>query len=521
MPRDATGAAVSAGSGTAAEVAMDVVRRGGNAVDAAIAGSAAQCVVEMPWCGLGGDAFALIRTADGDVVAFNGSGAAPAAAWDVTAGLTKVPRFGPLSVAVPAIVDAWAELNGRLGSMPLADLLEPARRLAGDGFALDERLARTLAHAPTIENGDQLVPLVDGQHIVAGERFRQPELAESLAAIAAEGRDAMYHGELGKRIADHVAAHGGALALDDLIAHVGDWAPPRSVVYRGVRVSSNGLVSSGVLLLLALSVLQRVWPDRLPASELEVNDTLVRLKGELFGSVAPLLGDPRHGAIVDVLDDEVVDRITAALVARSPSAAHESAPPAADTTSLAVAAPDGSTVCFIHSLFNEFGSRELVPGTGVVLNDRLANLVVAGEAGRSRPNALVPGRRPLHTLHGYLAEWPDGRVVAGATPGGRGQVQTNAQVLLRLIDREETLQAAVSAPRWVHGLPRSSADDQTLYLEPDLTYLEEGLGGLGHSVEVVDGEPSDRFGNCTVVARHGVHLEAAADHRRGGRALVE
>jgi len=513
-------AAVSAGSQIAATVAMEVLREGGTAIDAAIAGSAAQCVVEMPWCGVGGDAFVLARTPDGEVVGFNGSGAAPRAVLDAAAGMIKVPRFGPVSVAVPAIVDAWSCLHERFSTAAFADLLEPARRLAGDGFALDQRLAGSLAHVATLEGGDQLAPIVAGRDLDRGARFTQPDLAETIGAIAADGRDGFYRGVIAKQIVDHVNDRGGALGLDDLAAHRGEWVSPLSVPYRGATVHSNGLVSTGVLVLVALRVLEQLWPGGVPADEVTVTDTLVRLKALLFGTVSPTLGDPRHVDVPDVLTDGTVERLVAALAAGRPPASSIDAPAAADTTSLAVVAPDGSAACIIHSLFNEFGSRELVPDTGIVLNDRLANLVVGDPAGRPAANALVPGRRPMHTLHGYVVEWADGGFALGATPGGRGQVQTNLQVLTGLIDRGEPVGRAVAAPRWVHGMPRASADDDALYLEEGLAPLAGRLSELGHVVEVVDAGGSDRFGNCTVVAERGGVLEAAADHRRGGEALL-
>lgn len=514
-------AAVSAGSELGADVAMNVLRAGGTAVDAAIAGSAAQCVVEMPWCGIGGDAFVIVRSPDGTVTGLNGSGAAPASVCDAVAGMSKVPRFGAASVAVPAIVDVWTELHDRFGTVALADLLEPAKKLAGDGFCVDDRLAAALARVPSIEGGDQLAALVGRSPIGAGARFVQRDLAETLGAVAADGRDGFYSGVIAKRIADHVADRGGALGLEDLAAHSSAWTPTLSVPYRDVVVHSNGLVSSGALLLVGLSVLERIWPDGPPTDDVETTDVLVRLKRLLFATVAPQLGDPKFGDVPDVLDDAIVEQLAAKLIDGTPLTPGVTAPAGSDTTSLAVAAPDGSTVSFIHSLFNEFGSRELVPDTGIVLNDRLANLVVVDtERATSLPNALVPGKRPLHTLHGYLVEWRDGRVVAGATPGGRGQVQTNLQVLVQLIDRRHALQASVTAPRWVHGMPRSSADDESLYIEPGLAPLRDDLARRGHVVEVVDAESSDRFGNCTAVLQHGGVVHAAADHRRGGTALT-
>lgn len=513
--------AVAAGSAPAADAAMQVLRDGGNAVDAAIAGSLVQCVVEMPWCGIGGDAFVLVHRPDGTVVGFNGSGAAPLGVLSSVGDLVKIPRFGPLSVAVPAIVDAWVEVHEGLGSVPFAALCEPARRLAGDGFVLDERLAAALARVPSIEGGDELAALVSGVDPVAGQRFVQRDLAGTIEILATDARDAFYGGILAKQIADHVSQRGGALGVDDLALHHGMWASPVSTRYRDTVVHSNALVSSGVLVLVALRVLEGVWPEGRPTDEVAFTDFLVRLKRLLFGVVAPQLGDPQFGDVADVLNDGTVERLRAELIGGAPGARRADAPAATDTTSLAVADTDGTTVCFIHSLFNEFGSRELVPSTGIVLNDRLANLVVVDQTqAGGAPNALVPGKRPLHTLHGYVVTGPDGRVITGATPGGRGQVQTNVQVLTRIIDGGVSLQDAVSAPRWVHGMPRSSADDDTLYVEPGLGDLAAGLVALGHQVEVIDAASSDRFGNCTVVSRHDDVLGAAADHRRGGKAII-
>jgi gamma-glutamyltranspeptidase/glutathione hydrolase len=514
-------AAVSAGSALACDVASAVLADGGGAVDAAIAGSAAQCVVEMPWCGLGGDAFVLVRTASGEVAGFNGSGAAPAGVLAAAADVARVPRFGPLSVAVPAIVDGWGQLHDRFGTVPFAELLEPARRLAADGFALDGRLAATLRRIPTIEGGHQLLGLLGDAGVAAAERFVQRDLAETIGTIAEDGRDSFYRGTLAKRLADHVLDRGGALSVDDLAAHRGDWVDPLTIGYRGTTVRSNGLVSTGVLVLVALRVLEELWPGALPDDDVAVTDTLVRLKRLLFGTVSPLLGDPRRADVPDVLADGTVSRLADQLRhPERPVALQQDVPPASDTTSLAVIAPDGSAACIIHSLFNEFGARELVPDTGIVLNDRLANLVVdpAADAADAPSNALAPGRRPLHTLHGYVIEWDDGDYALGATPGGRGQVQTNVQVITRLLDRGCGLQEAVSEPRWLHGLPRSAADDDSLYLEEGLAHLASALGGRGHTVEVVGDSNSDRFGNCTVVTRRMGTLEAAADHRRGGTA---
>ena len=503
---------MSAGGSHAAAVALSILRDGGNAVDAAIAGSAVQCVTELPWCGVAGDAFALVRQPDGATVAFNGSGAAPQGVLDALGPAAKVPRFGPLSVGVPATVDAWVSLHERFGSMPFADLLEPARRFAADGTPIDGKLSAALDGISRDQGGEQIEPLLQG--VVTGDcpLLRQPDLAGTIEAIAASGRSEFYCGSIGSAICEHVARRGGAITTHDLANHRGVWSSPLALDYRGNVVSTNQPVSMGVLLLVCLAVLEHRHPDGLPDDVVDVVDELVRLKHLVFGELLPRLGDPLFVDNPDLLAPDAIahvsDRLDHQVIGSADLAG-------TDTTSLAVSAPDGSAVTFIHSLFNEFGARELVPGTGIVLNDRLANLRPDGGA-----NALVPGKRPMHTLHTYMVDRPDGSMIAGATPGGRGQVQTNLQVLIRVLDGDHGLQRAVTAPRWVNGMPRVSPSDTTLYVEPGLSELVTPLTERGHQVTLIAEEISDHFGNCTVVGRSSSadHHTAAADHRRHGAA---
>lgn len=510
--------AVSAGSALAAGAAMRVLQDGGNAVDAAIAGSAVQCVVEMPWCGVGGDLFALVRLPDGSTAGLNGSGVAPAAVLDALGDARKVPRFGPVSPAVPATVDAWGMLHAAHGAMPWAELIDPAVHYAADGVPLDRRLIGALGAIGRLEGGEQLAPLVEDVTLAPGALFRQLDLADTLQAIADDGPAGFYAGEVAKRIAAHVGSRGGALSVDDLAAHRGRWVAPLSATYRGATVHTNAPVSMGVLLLVCLRAVERAYPDGLAMDDAALTAALVHLKQLVFADVLPLLGDPRTAVNPDVLTNGMVAEIAARLVAKAPPAAvAPTVPAASDTTSIAVTAADGTSACLIHSLFNEFGSRELVPGTGIILNDRLANLQRNGG-----PNGLAPGKHPMHTLHCYLADLPDGTTMIGATPGGRGQVQTNLQVLIDVLDRGNGLQAAVTRPRWVNGVPRRAPDDRTVYLEAGLAEQAGPLRATGHAVEVADPHLDDHFGNCTVVARNATgdaHF-AAADHRRAGHAAV-
>ena len=497
--------AVAAGHRLAAEVARDVLCDGGSSVDAVIAGSAVQCVVEMPWCGLGGDAFALIREVDGTLHALNGSGCAPQDIGRLLGEGARVPRFGPLSTGVPGLVDAWYELHDRFGKMPMNVLLGPACRMAREGVA-DARLTRALGNLPGIDGGEQLVALTapDGE-------FLQPDLAETFAAIAAEGRSAFYEGEIGARIAEHVLERGGALSRDDLAAHRSEWCEPLACAYRDTRIYTQPPVSMGVLLLVALRLFEQLHPGGVTDDPVAAIDAMVRIKKILFGRVFPRLGDPRVVQNPDVLGDKFLADLhhgVAADLALAPSGT--------DTTTLAVTGADGATISFIHSLFNEFGARELVPGAGIVLNDRLANLIVDA----TQPNGLAGGKRPMHTLHSYIVERADGTVIAGATPGGRGQIQTNLQVLVEIIDRGRDLAQAIDRPRWVHGMPRTSATDDTVYIEAALAEHGAALRARGHHVEVLDGDKDDQFGSCTMVAANANTRIAAADRRRSAAAVA-
>ena len=497
--------AVAAGHALAADAARDVLREGGSSVDAVIAGSAVQCVVEMPWCGIGGDAFALIREVDGTVHALNGSGSAPRDIVRAMGAGGHVPRFGPLSTGVPGLVDAWYELHDRFGKIPMGVLLGPACRLAFDGVA-DARLTKAIGRLPDLDGGRQLASLT-----ASGERVRQPDLASTLRAIADEGRSAFYEGEIGARIVEHVRARGGALSRDDLIAHRSEWAEPLSTTYRDTTVYTQPPVSMGILLLVALRLFDQGGAAGVVGDPVDAIDEMVQIKKLVFDRVLPRLGDPRVVGNPDVLSDEFLARL------RNDSLTDAAViPSGTDTTTLVVTGPDGATISFIHSLFNEFGARELVPGAGIVLNDRLANLVVDP----SHPNGLAGGKRPMHTLHSYIVERADGSVIAGATPGGRGQIQTNLQVLVDIIDGRRELEDAIDRPRWVHGMPRTSNADDTVYLEVGLGEVREALARKGHHVAVLDGDKDDQFGSCTLVSTDSHTRKAAADRRRSAVAVA-
>ena len=535
--RPGPGGAISAGCAEAAQVGAAVLAGGGNAVDAAIAASAVQCVRELPWCGLGGDAFAIVSEPDGRVEALNGAGAVPQALATAAIPGGTLPRYGPLSISVPGLVDAWGRLWERYGTKPFASLLEPAAELAADGFALDAAFVRALERARgALGAGDPFVAeFCDGNGAGVGERYRLDSLARTLREIGAQGPDAFYRGRLGAAVAASVGELGGLLCADDLAAHASCFEAPLSVGYGSAQVSVTPPVSMGWMLLQMLSLYDRLGGSA-TCDGADRIDLMVRCKHAAFADLAALRGWQSAADVEGVLASESLQRWQALISSERMAASAPLGVPAAasaaaggtDTTCLAAVDSDGLMVTFIHSLFNEFGSRVAVPGTGIVLNDRLAKQParLGGPENRQRPP------RPLHTLVGYHVQAGDRRLV-GATPGGRGQVQTNFQVLRAIIDDGADPQDAVDRPRWLSGTPRLPDAEDLLFLEPGLgSGTAADLDRRGHSV-AADGasDEIDLFGSCTIVGMaegsgdgagagdgsgaSGAEIFGAADRRRG------
>ena len=519
---------ISAGCREAADAGAAVLASGGNAVDAAIAASAVQCVRELPWCGLGGDAFALVSGPESGLEALNGAGAVPRALATASIPGGTLPRFGPLSISTPGLVDAWWRLWERHGSRPFASLVEPAATLAEDGFVLDDAFVRALDRVRGAVGGDDpfVMEFCDGNGTGAGEGFRLPALARTLREIGDGGPSAFYRGRLASALVQTVDDLGGLLSAEDLAEHSCDFEPPITVRYGAAEVSVTPPVSMGWVLLQQLLLYERLGGRFIDGCADRI-DLMVRCKHAAFTDLAELASWQEASDVMPVLSEDSLDRWCSTIDAQRRSVlapAGAPAPPAgasgSDTTCLSAVDSGGLMVTFIHSLFNEFGSRVVVPGTGIVLNDRLAKQPArvgrAGGSGRSR--------RPLHTLVGYHVRNGATRLV-GATPGGRGQVQTNFQVLRAIIDDGAGPQAAVDAPRWLSGAPRLPDAGDLLFLEPGFPAgLDAELARRGHTVADETPADADLFGSCTIVGRctQLTGSVAAADHRRGAAlALVE
>lgn len=464
--------AVAAAHPLATAAGQRLLMEGGSAVDALVAAQAALCVLAPDACGLGGDAFALVREPGGRVLAVNGAGPSARRA-------DAMATSGGASVTVPGLVDAWIALHGRWGRRPLEAVLAPAVGLAEAGFEVSPALvaARTAQEARLLAGGAGEWALL---RLGSGDRFVQPALARLLRAIGREGRAAFHEGPMAEAIARAVAAAGGRLDAEDLRAEVAQLAEPLRVEWGDIRIHVQPPASQGVLLALALHGWRRGgWDGAAPLDHLGV---------ELTQAAFALRDDAAEGAaLFDRLPDVDPER-----------ASRRGGPRAyLHTAGVACADAEGLVVSSLLSVFDDFGSGVFVPEGGFTLNNRAGGFT-------SGANAFAPGKRPVHTLAPALIEHPDG-VAALSTPGADGQVQTLLQVILRWLVRQDDLASAVDAPRW-------RSEDGRLLVERGHEAAAD-LRARGHAVEEV--APGDiRFGAVTAAGLSGASPWSLGDWRR-------
>ena len=512
---------ISSGHSLASLSGVKVLQEGGNAVDAALAASLVLAVVRPQACGLGGDLFALVFTRKQDkVAALNASGPAPGRATVELfreKGLGNIPMDGPLSIAVPGIVDGWMELHARYATMDLGRLAADALELARSGFpvypTLLESIRSLAAYYPAIRRF-YLEPLGDPH---PGRVLVQNELAATLAQIVENGRDAFYRGEIASRLCAAVGAEGGLLAPEDLDKKQAEWTDPIVSTYRGCSLFEQPPVSQGFIVLEMLNIMEGFPLSAMsPADRIHI---MVEAKKLAFEDRTLRLEDPRFGdlGVSELISKAHADRRRALISAGARPRDHSAGSFGSDTTYLCAADRDGNVVSLIQSIFSHFGSGVVAGNTGIVMNNRLSSFNL--DPGKA--NSLVPGKRPAHTLNSYLV-FQDGEFfAAGGTPGADDQPQTNVQVLHNLIDHGMDPQAAVEAPRWSHrpGTHPGAEGPERLRLEDGFPReVAAGLGAKGHTVSVVD---RWSFGDAAVIVRDpltGTWM-AGADPRRESYAV--
>jgi gamma-glutamyltranspeptidase/glutathione hydrolase len=439
----------------ATATALDILKRGGTAMDAAIAAAAVLAVVEPAETGIGGDCFALYAL-NGQVppIAFNGSGRAPGAAevgWYKERGIDAIPNDSPHSVTVPGAVDAWCRLHDRFGRLPLADLLQPAIRYAESGYVVHDRVASEWEiGVPRLlkDSAARAVFLPDGVAPKIGEVVRNPDLARSLSIIAEHGRQGFYEGELAELMVSHLRSLGGLHDLADFAGTEGEFVDPISADHGTHRIFQLPPNTQGAIALLILKLMQCAGSARLDFLSAEQMHIAIEAGRIAYAKRDMLLGDAAQSRdLLDLLDDnDAIERLTAQI---RPGRVNLALPPVAaagaNTVYLTVVDRDRNTASFINSIYHSFGSGICPPGTGVLLQNR----GVGFRIDPAHPNAIGPRRRPMHTIiPGMVGH--DGRAeLSFGVMGGDYQPMGHAHVLTAIFDHGLNLQAACDAPRYL------------------------------------------------------------------------
>jgi gamma-glutamyltranspeptidase len=502
-------AMVVSGHAAATLAGIRILKRGGNLVDAMVGASAALAVVVGQATSIGGDCFLLFHeAASGRSFGLNASGVAPALAVPerFPDGMTS---RGPLAPVVPGLVRAWDVMHARFGRLPWKDLFDPAIELA-EGHPVSKVLAERLPEsrdALAADPGCAALYLPYGRPVGIGEVLRQPALAASLAAIAMQGADELYCGDLAARIAHFQEERGGLIRASDLAAYAPLWVEAIATDYRGHRVEVMPPNSYGVLLLMQLNGLAALDSETLTQSVARRLGYQISAMHAAFKGV-PLIADPQ--AIPDAIERLLAPEMTAAM--RSAVLSGAGGQKVADrggTSCLLLADQQGNAISLVQSVFNVFGSMVLDPGTGILFNNRMQGFTHRP----GKPNSVGPGRRPAHTLCPVLVR-RDGRLrFALATPGGLSQTLTNIQVLSYLIDEGRDVAASVEAPRWCN----TKTGDVLLDREFPPSVAAE-LARMGHKAERA--EDAYFYGSAKAIELLATGtLAGGADYRREAFAL--
>jgi gamma-glutamyltranspeptidase/glutathione hydrolase len=467
------------------QTAMDVLRDGGNAIDAAVAAAAVLMTVEPRNGHLGADTFFLINLAGSNqVVALNGSGAAPLAAnREAYVKRGGIPNKGLWATSVPGTIACWGTALEKYGTKPLSTLLKSAINYARDGVPVTPKLARMLANdAETYLQFPDAARVFapDGRAPEIGDTLRQPDLARSLERIASDGWRDFYTGKLAEELVAYSQSHDGLFSLEDFAQHETEAAEPLSIDYRGYTVFEQPPVSQGVIVLLALNILRQFDVPSLEPGSAELIHLQIEALKLAFTDRMRYLGDPRHNdlPLAWLLSDEHAREQAARIDRRQAHPFEWRGNIQPDTTYMCVADKAGNMVSYIHSLFA--GSGVVMGDTGALMNNRMLGFNLE----EGHPNCLAPGKRPIHTLNNYMVQRDGQPILMGGTPGAHWQVQTNLQILCNSLDFGMEPAEANAAPRFLIGGQEEFGADPTVRVEArvgDDTLSK--LRDYGHPVE--------------------------------------
>ncbi len=466
----------------ATQVALDVLKAGGHAVDAAIAANAVLGLVEPTGCGIGGDLFAIVWDAENEQLSgLNASGRSPQSLTlehFKDEGLDGVPYLGPLSVSVPGAVDGWFELHERYGRIPMSELLAPAIRYADEGFPLSEVIANLWKNNANTRGdypGFKETYMPGGKLPVKGEMFKNPGLANTYREIATGGREAFYKGEIARVIDSYMAEHGGFLSYDDMAAHESEWVAPVSTNYRGYDVYELPPNGQGIAALQLLNILEGFDLKSMGFGTAEYIHTFVEAKKVVYEDRAKYYADPDfYDAPIERLISKEYAEERRKLI--DPNRAAKTYPAGdmklelGDTIYMTVADADGNMISLIQSNYGGMGSGMTPGDLGFMLQNRGA--LFSLEEGHA--NVFEPGKRPFHTIIPAFVMKDGKPFMSFGVMGGSIQPQGHAQILINVIDFGMNIQEAGDAARIRHT--GSSQPTDEVMTDGGELYLESGIG---------------------------------------------
>ena len=510
----------------ATQIGIDVLKKGGTAIDAAIAANIALGLMEPTGSGIGGDLFAIVWDAEEQkLFGLNASGPAPQSIsldYFKQQKLAKIPPFGPLPVTVPGAVDGWVKLHEKFGNQSFASLFEPTIDYAKKGHPVTETIAYYLDRSKEIfkqyPNFSE-VWMKDGETTGKGDIFKNPQLANTLEIIAEKGRAGFYEGEVAKTIADFIQAQGGFLTYEDLANFNSEWVEPVSTNYRGYDVWELPPNGQGMVALQILNILENFDVKKMGLFSSDYVHLFTEAKKLAFADRAKHYADPNFSKIpIEQLVSKSYAKERAALIdlAKAAQVDESGIPNGGDTIYLTAADQFGNMISLIQSNYRGMGSGMVPPGLGFMLQDR-GELFSLEE---DHANVIEGGKRPFHTIIPAFVTKDNKPYLSFGVMGGATQPQAHAQIIINLIDFGYNLQEAGDAPRLVHSGSSQPTDEimldgGSLSLETGFgTAIEEALKEKGHKLQYQKGI----FGGYqAIMIKDGVYF-GASESRKDGQA---
>lgn len=522
----------------AAQVGLDILKNGGNAIDAAIATNAAMGLMEPTGNGIGGDLFAIVWDAEsGELYGLNASGRSPQnLSFDQLKQeleereRSTIPPYSLLSISVPGAVDGWFELHERFGSASMDQVLDPAIQYAEEGFPVSEQIAsawqRSAGFLKDQEGAFEETFTIDGRGPAKGEIFRNPDLGNTYRLLAEQGRSAFYEGEIAEKIDAFMREHGGYLRKEDFENHTSEWIDPVSVNYRGYDVHQLGQNNQGTAVLQMLQILEgydlaskgfqseELYHLMIEAKKLAYEDRAKHYADTDFYDIPydVLLSEEYAAERREKIGDEAADRLTTGI-----SALEEG-----DTIYLTTADKDGNMVSLIQSNFRGMGTGFVVPGTGFSFQNRGELFSMDPD----HPNSYEPGKRPFHTIIPGFVTKDDEPYFSFGVMGGAYQPVGHVSVLVNMIDFGLNTQEAGDALRWMHHGSTEPTDATSELLEDggrvqfesSIDYdVVRALRSRGHEVQIGGGFYG-RYQGIKYDREHGVYI-GASESRADGQAV--